>query len=265
LRGLPDVDFGDQKTLSLIRISDLRSDDLYDRISNEFDGVAFSGELQIVRGGTLPHNAFRFLVAEGLPLGPRGSAALNTCSLARDHASEESLLRSPVSRVIKQATRALLEVLANDPILILEVEHRDVERILASAAEDLGFDVELTRAGKDGGKDLVLRCRDADGRTRRYDVEIKHWVSGKKVGPRELQDLLEVVVRNGVNGGLFVSTSGFNLTARQLASTPEVAELMRLVDRKEMILLVREFAHANNQSSLPIALLADIVKRQIIG
>jgi HJR/Mrr/RecB family endonuclease len=260
LRDLPDVDLGDQKTLSLIRISDLRADDLHDRISNDIDEVVFSGELQILRGGTLPHNAFRVLVAEGLPLGggPGGSAALNRCSLTRDHASEESLLPL-VSRVIKQATRALLEIVANDPILILEVEHRDVERILASAAEDLGFDVELTRAGKDGGKDLVLQCRDADGRTKRYYVEIKHWISGKKVGPRELQDLLEVVVRDGANGGLFISTSGFNLTARQLASTPEVAELMRLVDQKEMILLIREFAHANNQSSLPIALLADIV------
>jgi restriction system protein len=46
-------------------------------------------------------------------------------------------------------------------------------------------------------------------------AEIKHWVSGKRVGGGHLKKFVDVVVRGRHDRGLFLSTSGFAATARQ--------------------------------------------------
>ena len=66
----------------------------------------------------------------------------------------------------------------------------------------------LTPPAKDGGKDVVLRCY-VQGRQAEYFVEIKHWRSPSRVGGGALRDFLNVIVREGRDGGLFLSTYGY--------------------------------------------------------
>jgi Restriction endonuclease len=136
----------------------------------------------------------------------------------------------------------------------------------AKVAEDLGFDVELTRGSKDGGRDLLLRCRDVSGTTKCIFAEVKHWASGKRVGPRELQDLLTVVARDSADGGVLISTSGFTMPAKQLAATYELAELVRLIDLDEMVTYFRESATPSRRAAIPpTSLLAEFVRKPLVG
>lgn len=219
---LPEVDFGEftasARRRSLVLASELIAEVASEQGSRDLDDVVFTGDLHVVRGGTLQHPTWRFLLTEGLPrwLTLRTGIEPRRFVLSREHAREETFVRSRVLRVTRHAARELLRIVSDDPEQLLEVEHRDLERIMALAAEDLGFDVELTRGSKDGGRDLVLRCRDDAGRARCIYAEVKHWVSGKKVGHRELRDLLTVVARDGADGAVLVSTSGFTAAAMQL-------------------------------------------------
>ena len=88
------------------------------------------------------------------------------------------------------------------------MEWRILEHVLATAFEELGFDVQLTPSSRDGGKDIVLECMER-GTRRRYAVEIKHWVSGQAVPGSHLKKFLRVVVNEKHDSGLFLSTSGF--------------------------------------------------------
>ncbi|GAA4180751.1 hypothetical protein GCM10022252_04080 [Streptosporangium oxazolinicum] len=186
-----------------------------------------------------------------------------SCVLARDRTYDTRFLTSKIPQVIRGAMQELRNVLATDPTQILEIEHRDFERISAIVAEDLGFDVQLTRGSKDGGKDLVLRCRDDRGQARSIYVEVKHWSSGKKVGPQELEKLFMVIARDHVDGGLLISTSGFTDPARKLLSGSDKADIIRLIELGEMTSYMREYAPHQAGERNPESLLWEIIRRPL--
>jgi hypothetical protein len=115
---------------------------------------------------------------------------------------------SRVVEAMDRIARELIRVIAEDPRELKEVEWRTLERVLATALERLGFEAELTPASKDGGKDIVLMCHER-GVRQTYVVEIKHWVSGKRVGGGHLKKFLDVVVTSRHDSGLFLSTWGY--------------------------------------------------------
>lgn len=123
---------------------------------------------------------------------------------------------TPAAVVILRTTAAALaECIARNPLELGNVEWRDLERLLAEAFAGLGFSVELTPPSRDGGKDLILRCQ-VFGRSASYYVEVKHWQCGKRVGPSVVREFLEVVVRDAIDGGLILSSSGYSAQATSL-------------------------------------------------
>lgn len=103
----------------------------------------------------------------------------------------------------------IISEIARNPNELYEVEWRILEHVIAQIFEGLGFDVTLTEASKDGGKDLILDC-EIGGCPASYIVEIKHWNSGKRVGGGILQRFLRVILSERRSGGLFLSTSGYS-------------------------------------------------------
>jgi hypothetical protein len=120
-----------------------------------------------------------------------------------------------VKLIVKSMAAALAGVLARDPNALDSVEWRQLEQVLAEVFGALGFEVTLTPPAKDGGKDLILQCA-VTSEARTYLVEVKHWTSGKRVGPGEVERLIEVVVRGGRAGGLVLSSSGFSSAAQKM-------------------------------------------------
>jgi restriction system protein len=119
---------------------------------------------------------------------------------------------SRVARAVAAIAREFARAVAENPAELDQLEWRDVERMLAAVLGDLGFEAELTPPAKDGGKDIVLRLRDQES-DKTYVVEIKHWRSGHHVGQAKITDFVEVVVREGHEGGLFLATHGYTQDA----------------------------------------------------
>lgn len=149
---------------------------------------------------------------------------------------------SRVARAVAAVAREFARAVAEDPAELDHLEWRDVERMLAAVLGDLGFEAELTRPAKDGGKDIVLRLRDQQS-DRTYAVEIKHWRSGHHVGQSKITDFVEVVVREGHEAGLFLATHGYTQDA--FAALSEVQRTrVRFGTEDKVLTLCRTYVKA---------------------
>ncbi|WFU25597.1 restriction endonuclease [Bradyrhizobium sp. CB1717] len=102
--------------------------------------------------------------------------------------------------IVERALRSMLQALAQEivcsPDYLVHVEWRDLERLLGEVLSGLGFNVLVTRPGRDGGFDLELRCVEA-GQPVIYLVEIKHWKAPSRPGSDILEPFVEVVMPYG--------------------------------------------------------------------
>jgi hypothetical protein len=183
-----------------------------------FPSATFRGSIYLANGGTYPavlvHHMLSLTLSH-LPLGrsphhPHGG--VEACRMRRNHAMEKRQL-NPVERIFRRAGHALIQRIAHDPEVVYCLEWRDLERVMAQVYEEIGFQVTLTKASQDGGKDLVLFCVSGQAsrgsKPCKYYVELKHWKPGNKVGSTPVQKLVEVAVRDAVSGAVMLSTSGF--------------------------------------------------------
>lgn len=138
----------------------------------------------------------------------------------------------------------IISEIARNPNELYMVEWRILEHVIAQIFEGLGFDVTLTEASKDGGKDLILEC-EIDGFPASYIVEIKHWTSGKRVGAGMLQRFLRVVVSERRSGGLFLSTSGYSGNAFEQFAVFE-RKMVRFGNDEKIVGLCQMFERAKS-------------------
>ena len=131
---------------------------------------------------------------------------------------------------------------AADPAMLDQLEWRDLERMMARVMEGLGFKVTLTPPSKDGGKDLILAFL-VNRAEQSFIVELKHWRSNKRVGEPSVVDFLEVIVKEGRFGGLFLSTSGY--TSGALGGLTEIERRqLRFGSRAKVVLLTQQYVRA---------------------
>jgi hypothetical protein len=143
-----------------------------------------------------------------------------------------------VVRIVRTMTDALCELIAAQPDALNRVEWRELERVIARALEKIGFDVELTPSGKDGGKDVVATCIAHNHRMLFY-IEVKHWRDDRP-GLRHVADFVQVNAFDRTDGGLFLSSSGFaNAVHTRLAEIS--SQNVRLGQRDKIVHLCRQF------------------------
>ncbi|MCA9752759.1 MAG: restriction endonuclease [Gemmatimonadetes bacterium] len=140
--------------------------------------------------------------------------------------SREDPEDAPIERRVALAVQDLCVQLAefvasHGSDALAAIEWRDLERMLAEVLRGVGFEVGGGKGAKDGGKDVIARMT-VRGKRLVYYVEIKHWRSGKRVGDREVSSFVEVTLRDGTDGGLFLSTSGYAASVH--AQLAEIAE-----------------------------------------
>ncbi|MCB9314498.1 MAG: restriction endonuclease [Lewinellaceae bacterium] len=125
-------------------------------------------------------------------------------------AEEEDISLNEVALVIKALSDQLCELVAKNADALNQIEWRDLERVVATTLEKLGFKVELTPPAKDGGKDVIASCI-VENKEMRFYIEIKHWKKGGRPGLKHISEFIELNVRESTNGGLFLSSSGYTL------------------------------------------------------
>jgi HJR/Mrr/RecB family endonuclease len=151
---------------------------------------------------------------------------------------------SEVTQILKICSQQFALLIAKNPNILEELEWRDLERTIAEIFDGLGFDVNLTSASKDGGKDVILKCW-VQGCWQNYIVEIKHWRSRSRVGGGDLRDFLNVIIREGRDGGLFLSTYGFCDNAFEQLTEIERKRL-RFGEQEKIVALSRTYIKAKS-------------------
>jgi restriction system protein len=124
--------------------------------------------------------------------------------------------RRPAQRIIahvRDVNQELVAALQRDPELVYQMTPRQFEEITATLFERLGYDVELTPASKDGGKDLYIAKKDMLGSFLFY-VECKRYAPDRPVGVGLVNALTGVVESGRATAGLMLTTSRFTAGAR---------------------------------------------------
>ena len=110
----------------------------------------------------------------------------------------------------------------NDNVLKYLSEHmdefykltgREFERVMAEIYSKLGYDVTLTQATRDGGKDIIIRKPEIIGDFIYY-VECKQYSPKNSVNVGIVRNFVGTVVTDKVNGGIIATTSFFSKDAR---------------------------------------------------
>ena len=158
---------------------------------------------------------------------------------SRTQEDETKHFETTVEILVRILADELCKLIAIKPQALDDIEWRDLERVIAAALKGIGFEVELTPASKDGGKDIIVNCIVGHEQHIFY-VEIKHWRQGGRPGLNHVSDFIEVNAVDGTNGGLFVSSSGFPNEVRSRLS--EISkQRVRLGDRNKIVSLCQKY------------------------
>jgi hypothetical protein len=88
------------------------------------------------------------------------------------------------------------------------------EQLVAHVYGNHGWEVQVTRAVKDGGKDAIA-TKEVDGRRVVAYLEAKRYRSDRAVGLPEVKEFAATVAADRVDQGMLVSTSRFSGPARE--------------------------------------------------
>jgi len=170
---------------------------------------------------------------------------------------EQNKGKSIVTIAIEKLSASLCELVAKNPNLLLDVEWRDLERIIAICLAGIGFSVELTPASNDGGKDVIAYCR-INNNTLRFFIEIKHWIKKGKVGAKDITSFVEVNINEKTSGGLFLSTSGYSDSVyRSLNSISK--QRIKIGDKNKIVTLCKRYLTTKAGVIYPQSILPQIL------
>ena len=94
------------------------------------------------------------------------------------------------------------------------IEWRRFEAVVEALFAQAGFETRSQSHGADGGVDIWLHSKNADGPV--AVVQCKHW-QGKPVGVKEMREFLGVMVSKGLKRGTYATTSRYTADALEFA------------------------------------------------
>jgi HJR/Mrr/RecB family endonuclease len=114
---------------------------------------------------------------------------------------------------LEEFNQELLRYLAKHPKEIYNLHSRKFEQLVARILKDFGFDVELTPATRDGGRDILAYLTNNICTFLTF-VECKRYAPHRLVGIETVQRLYGVQQSYQANKSLIVTTSDFSKPAR---------------------------------------------------
>jgi HJR/Mrr/RecB family endonuclease len=116
----------------------------------------------------------------------------------------------------------LKNYLAKHPKSLHNLSPRKIEELIASIMKDFGFDVELTKATRDGGRDIIAYMRNTINHYLTY-VECKKYSERNKVGVGIIREVVGVHHLRNANKSMIVTTGFF---------TKDAVEESKLIENK---------------------------------
>lgn len=119
---------------------------------------------------------------------------------------------SSIIQVCKFFDQRMLSALQESPELFRQLSHRDFEKLIAEIFDGLGYEVELTKRTRDGGRDIIA-IRQAEVHVR-FLIECKHPDKLKTIGVRPVRELLGVKADNQAGKAILATTAFFSKDAQ---------------------------------------------------
>lgn len=125
----------------------------------------------------------------------------------------EQRLITEVKPKIMLANDALVERIRQQPSSMYDLSPRKFEEFVADLLADLGYEVELTPATRDGGKDILARTSTPHGELLCL-VETKKQRADRAVGVELVRQLYGTLIDADATSAMLVSTSYFSSDAK---------------------------------------------------
>lgn len=110
--------------------------------------------------------------------------------------------------------REFIEHLKRYPNDLRNIDRRQFERLIAELFVGFGYEVELTKRTRDGGRDIIaIRKREVNSK---YLIECKRPEPGNPVGVSAVRELYGVKTDDGATKAILATTTYFTSDAKQL-------------------------------------------------
>ena len=146
-----------------------------------------------------------------------------------------------IAPVVVDINQELKKYLSRHPEKLYDLSPRKFEELIAEILSDFGFDVELTPATRDGGKDIYAYIKNQVCSFLMF-VECKKWTPTQHVGIEVVQRLYGVQQINKANKSMVVTTSYFTKPAIEECKRYE--NLMSLHDYDDLKAWLKRYEEA---------------------
>lgn len=131
--------------------------------------------------------------------------------------------------MLSPVNNKVLKYLSDNPEALYQLTDRKFEEVMAEIYSKLGYNVELTKKTKDGGKDIIIRAPGILGDFIYY-VECKKYAANNPVGVAIVRAFDGVINMDRVNGGIIATTSYFAKDARNLILDKNLSYQIKMHD-----------------------------------
>lgn len=136
------------------------------------------------------------------------------------------------------------------PDVFAAIEWRRFEAVCEALFAQSGFETRSQSHGADGGVDIWLHSRNAQGPV--AVVQCKHW-QGKPVGVKEMREFFGVMASHQLKRGTYATTSGYTPDAQQFAK----ANGINALDGAGLLKLIATRTPEQQQALLQVAFEGD--------
>ena len=152
---------------------------------------------------------------------------LSAIRIEADGLVQEKLYTEPDPAAQVNATHVITSIddevkkyLKKHPERLYELSPRKFEELVASLLKDMGFDVELTQATRDGGRDIIAHIKNAVCSYLTH-IECKRYAADNKVGVGVIREVIGVHHLHKATKSIIVTTSFFSRDAIKEAERME--------------------------------------------
>jgi restriction endonuclease Mrr len=115
--------------------------------------------------------------------------------------------------VVSFVDERLISELYNDPAQLKTIDRHRFEQLIAQLFHGFGYDVELTKRTRDGGKDIIaISRRDFESK---YLIQCKRPEPGNAVAVTTVRELYGIKVDDQATKGIIVTTTHLTKDARE--------------------------------------------------
>lgn len=132
------------------------------------------------------------------------------------------------------------------PAVFAAIEWRRFEAVCEALFAQAGFETRSQSHGADGGVDIWLHSRNAEGPV--AVVQCKHW-QGKPVGVKEMREFFGVMSSHQLKRGTYATTSNYTADAQQFAKDNRI----NAMDGTALLDLIAKRTPEQQQALLAVA------------